>query len=92
LGVAGDYRTAPSTKNQVPMRLPSIDLRDYQHGNALHDQSLNWLYANGLDAFAISPTEAAIVGDHLTLQISGSTWRTLPMQAPPEKYGLTRRA
>jgi hypothetical protein len=74
------------------MRLPSIDLRDYPHGNALHGQSLNWLYANGLDAFAISPTEVAIVGDHLTLQISGSIWRTLPMQAAPEEYGLTRRA
>lgn len=74
------------------MRLPSIDLRDYPHGNALHDQSLNWLYANGLDAFATTPTEVMIVGDHLTLQISGSTWRTLPMQAQPEEYGLTRRA
>lgn len=74
------------------MHLPSIDLRDYPHGNALHNQSLNWLYANGLDAFAISPTEVVIVGDHLTLQVSGRIWRTIPMQTPPEKYGLTRRA
>jgi len=73
------------------MRLSSIDLRDYPYGNALHNQSLNWLYANGLNAFAISPTEVVIVGDHLTLQLSGSTWRTLPMQAAPEEYGLTRR-
>lgn len=74
------------------MRLPSIDLRDYPQGSDLHGQSLNWLYANGLDPFATTPTEVMIVGEHLTVQISGSTWRTLPMQAPPERYGLTRRA
>lgn len=45
------------------MRLPSIDLRDYPHGSDLHGQSLNWLYANGLDPFATTPTEVTIVGD-----------------------------
>lgn len=74
------------------MRLPSVDLRDYPHGNALHNGSLNWLYANRLDPFDVVPTQVVIVGDHLTLQISDNTWRTIPMRAAPEKYGLTRRA
>lgn len=72
--------------------MPSkVDLRDYPHGNALHGQSLNWIYANGLDPFAIPHGEVEIVGDHLTAQVTDGTWRTLPMQTPPEEYGLTRR-
>jgi len=77
---------------RVSMRLPSIDLRDYPHGSSLHSQSLNWIYANGLDPFAIPCGEVLITGNHLTAQVSDDIWRTIPMQTPPEDYGLTRRA
>jgi hypothetical protein len=72
--------------------MPSIDLRDYPHGNALHSQSLNWIYANGLDPFAIPHGEVEIVGNHLTAQLTEGIWRTVRMQVPPEEYGLRPRA
>jgi hypothetical protein len=80
------------TDEQVTIYMPSVDLRDYPHGSALHSQSLNWIYANGLDAFAIPRGEVTIAGEHLTTQVSDGIWRTIPMQTPPEDYGLTRRA
>ena len=72
--------------------MPSIDLRDYPHGNALHSQSMNWIYANGLDPFAIPQGEVAIVGNHLTVRVTEGVWRTIQMRTPPEEYGLTPKA
>jgi hypothetical protein len=70
----------------------SVDLRDHPHGSALHGQALNWIYANGLDPFAIPHGEVAIAGNHLSVQLPDGTWRTIRMQTSPEDYGLTRRS
>lgn len=72
------------------MRVPAIDLNSYPYGHDLHSQSLNWLYANGLDPFAHRPAEVIIIGGHLNFQIDADTWRSVRMKAAPEHYGLTR--
>lgn len=72
------------------MRVPAIDMNRYPYGHDLHSQSLNWLYANGLDPFTHQPAQLMIIGDHLSFQISAGTWRSVRMKAAPEQYGLTR--
>jgi|GEM_PF-3697053 hypothetical protein len=67
-----------------------VDMNSYPYGHDLHAQSLNWLYANGLDAFALQPAEVIIIGDHLSFQLTSSTWRTVRMREAPERYGLVR--
>lgn len=53
---------------------------------------MNWIYANGLDPFAIPHGEVAIVGNHLTVRVTEGVWRTIQMRTPPEEFGLTRKA
>lgn len=72
------------------MNMRSVDLTAYPYGHDAHNQSLNWLYVNGIDPFTLKHGAIQVVGNHLTISTDESTQRTLPMKVPPEDCGLRR--
>ncbi|MBT2551588.1 hypothetical protein [Arthrobacter sp. ISL-5] len=68
----------------------NVDLRSYPHGSELHSQALNWLYANGFDAFTVRQGPVYLTGTHLTATLADATERTVAMRRAPEEFGLRR--
>jgi hypothetical protein len=68
----------------------TVDLDLYPYGSQLHSSALNWLYANGLDAFMVKTGPVFLTETHLTVTLLDSRQRTVAIKASPEDFGLRR--
>jgi hypothetical protein len=68
----------------------TVDLELYPYGSQLHSSALNWLYANGLDAFMVKTGPVFLTETHLTVTLLDSRQRTVAIKATPEDFGLER--